>query len=690
MKRLVILGSILLVSTISLCQIPNMTQQKAVDSLFAKLPNAQGTNKVDVLNLLAIQLAPRTFDSSFRYASEALRLAGKMNYTYGKGIAIFNIGNSYYFKADIKNALTNYLTALRLLEPFEPTREVGDLLFMIGSINEFVRNTEKMLNNYYRAARNYCIIGDTSTAMLVYLTLSSSFYYKFQSMIQTDSLTPAEADVMMDSAIKYNDIVLRYYLIPHTNYKWMSVECWLVNIYNLFGCYYQIKNDSLTLNYYHKALEKSKEIQNIDSRNFLEGLMYANLSDLYYFQLKNTEKGYEYAKIAIELLKKTKRYDMYALSLSILGQIYLDKRNFKDSEKYLLKALSISDTFLLNVDRIEEPDPSFRLWGVTQLRSMRLIMFASLVKLYELKGDFRNALFYQKTLEEEKNIQTRDELTRQVIVLQANFEDELKRKEIAGLVRDNELSHLKFDRTRILFTGIGGLLVISLLIIVLWIQRKRFRSERKALTLEQKLLRAQMNPHFIFNSLYSIQNFIVTEKPDKASIYLSKFARLVRNILDNSTQEFVALEKEISAIENYLELQQVRYAGKFDYRIHIADEIDTEIMMIPPMLAQPFIENAIEHGIKHRETAGHINICFSLKDQTLIFEVEDNGVGRQKASELETAQEPGHRSMATSLTHERLKNLNRKHRKKIFLDIQDLKNDLGDAAGTKVTFGIPV
>lgn len=258
------------------------------------------------------------------------------------------------------------------------------------------------------------------------------------------------------------------------------------------------------------------------------------------------------------------------------------------------------------------------------------------------------------------------------------------------MARDNELRRLKLNQTRVLFASIGGILIITLLFILLWIQRKRFRSERKALVLEQKLLRAQMNPHFIFNSLYSIQNFIVTEKPDKASIYLSKFAKLVRNILDNSTEEYVPLEKEISTIENYLELQKVRYAGKFDYRIDIADEIDAETMMIPPMLAQPFIENAIEHGIKHRETPGHIDIRFSLQDQTLIFEVEDDGVGRQKARKIEIVKDPGHRSMATSLTRERLANLNRKLNKKIILEIIDLKNDFGEASGTRVVFVVPV
>ncbi len=119
--------------------------------------------------------------------------------------------------------------------------------------------------------------------------------------------------------------------------------------------------------------------------------------------------------------------------------------------------------------------------------------------------------------------------------------------------------------------------------------------------LKQRLLRSQMNPHFIFNSLSGIQNFIVTEKSTKASIYLSKFATLVRNILDSSVKEYVTLEKEIATIENYLELQKVRYAGKFEFSIKTDDAIDPESTMIPPMLAQPFIENAIEHGIVHSE-----------------------------------------------------------------------------------------
>ncbi|MCK9401063.1 MAG: histidine kinase [Bacteroidales bacterium] len=693
MYRVLFIFMLSLLNFFAISQIPGITRQQTVDSLFALLPDAEETNRVDVLNQLSLNLAPRSFDSSFQYASEALRLSEELDYPKGKGIATFNLGNSYYFKADIKNALTNYLTALRILEPFEPAGEIGDLLFQIGSIHQYVRNTEKMFDYYNRAARNYCTVGDTSAAMYVYLTIGGSYYYKLETLEQIDSLTSEEVNMMMDSAIKYNDIVLDYFLIPHHYYKLVPVEVWLANIYAYHGCYYSYKSDSLALDYFLKALENARAIVDTNIRNVSEGLMCSNLGYEYYFDLKDTVKGFTYARAAAALLKKTgpyRRYDLYALSLINLGVMEMDKGRILSSDQYLCQALNASDTFLLKIEQTLERDPTFRLWGVTQLRWMRVMIFSDLVRLHELTGDFRNALLYQKKLEEEKSIQLRDEITRQIIGLEADYEDELKRQEIAGLARDNELRRLKLNQTRVLFASIGGILIITLLFILLWIQRKRFRSERKALVLEQKLLRAQMNPHFIFNSLYSIQNFIVTEKPDKASIYLSKFAKLVRNILDNSTEEYVPLEKEISTIENYLELQKVRYAGKFDYRIDIADEIDAETMMIPPMLAQPFIENAIEHGIKHRETPGHINIRFSLKDHILVFEVEDDGVGRQKAREIEVVQDPGHRSMATSLTRERLANLNRKLNKKIILEIIDLQNALGEATGTRVVFGVPV
>jgi len=224
--------------------------------------------------------------------------------------------------------------------------------------------------------------------------------------------------------------------------------------------------------------------------------------------------------------------------------------------------------------------------------------------------------------------------------------------------------------------------------------------------LKQQLFRSQMNPHFIFNSLGSIQSSIINEEPGKAIRYLSRFSKLMRNILDSSIEEVVPLEEELKTIENYLELQKVRYADKFDYTIDIDTDIDTETVMVPPMLAQPFIENAIEHGIKHKVGKGKIEIrirrsthrlidasTHRLIDPSthrtpdpLIFEVEDDGIGRQKAQEILMQQDAKHKSLATVITRERIAALNRKSKKKITLEIIDLKDEKGLARGTLVRF----
>jgi len=684
MKNRVILSMLFLLSTSTFCQIPSLFYPQKTDSLQLRLKVVKGNEKVDVLNNLALYLAPRYFDSSLKYAGQALQLAEKLKYQKGKGMATFNTGNSHYFNADLKNALTNYLAALRILEPYEPSAEIGNLLIQLGALNQYVRNTEKSTTYYTRAGFNFASVGDSSSWAWAFFKISDSHFHELQTLNSLGVIPIDLKKTLVDSALHYLDICIAY------NLNHDAQPAFIVNLYNLVGLLYLYKDNSKTLAWYQKALEIARTISERDIHNKAEGLVLMNIGNFYLYNLNDYDTSYMYATMAANLLKNSDRYDLFAAALKDLGEIELHNGNYISSKQYLDGSLKYYDLFLSDIDKISHKDPTFRIWSVTQARATRIGLLNDYIQLFESIDDYKNAYLYSKKLLDEKRIQAQDELTRQVIGLEANYEDELKRQEIAGLVKDNDLRQLKLNRTRLLFSSIGGLLLIALLISLLWIQKKRFRSDRKALVLEQKLLLAQMNPHFIFNSLYSIQNFIVTEKPDKASIYLSKFARLVRNILDNSTEEFVTLEKEINTIENYIELQQVRYAGKFEYRIDIDDQIDAETTMIPPMLAQPFIENAIEHGIRHRETPGHIDIRFSLNDHTLIFEVEDDGVGRQKALELEILKEPGHRSMATSLTRERLVNLNRKLSKKIFMEVTDLKNSPGDAAGTRVTFRIPL
>jgi sensor histidine kinase YesM len=199
-----------------------------------------------------------------------------------------------------------------------------------------------------------------------------------------------------------------------------------------------------------------------------------------------------------------------------------------------------------------------------------------------------------------------------------------------------------------------------------------------------------MNPHFIFNSLTSVQNLILQKDEIKASVYLSRFSDLVRNILKHSQVELISLEEEISTVENYLELQKIRFPERFDYIINLDEQLNPENISVPPMLAQPFIENAIEHAFKRLDTKGHIIVSILKKSDSFIMEIKDNGIGRQKAQALRNHLEKDHKPMATLITKERIKTINKKIKKEIYFDIIDLKDDLGKATGTKIIFQIPL
>jgi ligand-binding sensor domain-containing protein/two-component sensor histidine kinase len=237
-------------------------------------------------------------------------------------------------------------------------------------------------------------------------------------------------------------------------------------------------------------------------------------------------------------------------------------------------------------------------------------------------------------------------------------------------------------------------ILISLLVILIFIyikyRERKMREQNKLLILEQKLLRSQMNPHFIFNSLSSIQSFIFENNPVEAGSYLSRFAELIRSILYNSREDYITLENEIKTLKNYFELQQLRYNHKFDFDIDIDPEIFPEDISIPPMIAQPFIENAVEHGIKYIEEKGLITVSFTLMNDSLLLTVEDNGIGIKAAKNINGKKASEHKSLATIITHERIEILNKGRRKKLYsMQVQDTTDATGKVNGTRVKLIIP-
>lgn len=225
---------------------------------------------------------------------------------------------------------------------------------------------------------------------------------------------------------------------------------------------------------------------------------------------------------------------------------------------------------------------------------------------------------------------------------------------------------------------------------VYW-KRKIEQRERAKAALNQKMaefkmtaLRAQMNPHFIFNAIGSIQHYILKNEITQSFNYLSKFSALIRNILNNSRNEYISLSQEISTLQLYIELEQIRFKYPFKFVVTIDEELDTEIE-IPTMLIQPYVENSIWHGLMPKESDGLLELILKKQDQNILITIRDNGVGREKGN----LEKKYHISKGMSLTAQRIQTLESTSNKKFMTTIIDLKDEQGRPAGTEVNLVVP-
>lgn len=281
-----------------------------------------------------------------------------------------------------------------------------------------------------------------------------------------------------------------------------------------------------------------------------------------------------------------------------------------------------------------------------------------------------------------------DQFLKQITRMEIQYDFD-KKQEAAEYARLQErfLSENKIKQQRTILSGLAVLLFAVILLFFLYLRHTRLKAEFSRIDLEQRLLRAQMNPHFIFNSLCAIQALILKDKPNKANAFLTKIARLMRNILENSHEEYVSLEKEIETLKLYMDVQQLRFDNGFEYDIQIDKSIDPENISVPPMLAQPCVENSIEHGLIPRKDEGRISVSYSLRDNLMMLEVTDNGIGRVKAAEIKSPVRK--QSVSTLLTQKRLEHFRKFLREKdISYEIIDLYEE-GNASGTRVVMMLP-
>ncbi|MCK5838954.1 MAG: tetratricopeptide repeat protein [Bacteroidales bacterium] len=358
-------------------------------------------------------------------------------------------------------------------------------------------------------------------------------------------------------------------------------------------------------------------------------------------------------------------------SLGNIGNIYRDRGNLDSALYYYNRSIKIS---------IEADDLYNLSW-----------LYEDISKMYAGMSDYKEAYdAYKLHTIYADSIQSHDY---QIQIMEARNRYEAERNE-----KELELLNFKLKNNRYYNYGLASGLVLIIAIGFLLLRQNRLKTKERLSAMSQKVseitqrnLRQQMNPHFIFNTLNSIQYFVFQNNKIVSNNYMSKFATLMRKTLDNSQHTYIPIKEEVDALKLYLELETLRFKEKFVWNIEIDDEIDTLVYKIPTMLIQPYVENSICHGLMNKEKGkGEIQIELQLKEDHIQCSIEDNGIGREKAMEIKRIKNQNHLSLGTSITESRLKLVNSIYGKQMKVQYIDKKDKNGNPEGTKVVINIPI
>ncbi|WP_100611366.1 tetratricopeptide repeat-containing sensor histidine kinase [Confluentibacter lentus] len=410
-----------------------------------------------------------------------------------------------------------------------------------------------------------------------------------------------------------------------------SIQDQLIALVNIAVVHTEQGNLYEAVKMYHSSL-KLAEDHNLDT--FIPTIC-NNLSKSY-INLSENDKATEYLNVGIEKAIELKNLYVLAILKRNLADIYLKENNLEKAESLLLESISLSKSN----NTLE--------WEAQSLKT--------LYQVYEKQDQVKKAYdIYKKYIVLRDSIVDGDK--------KAEF---LKRDLTFENDKNQALANTEIERQKLIKKGtiIGGsgFILVSLIGFVLYYRKQNADALKqeaefnaKVSDTELKALRAQMNPHFIFNALNSINDFIVKNDAESASKYLTKFAKIMRQTLENSIQKEITLADDLKLLELYMQIEAMRLSNKFTFIFEVDNQIDAEKTLVPPLILQPFIENSIWHGISKKEGIGHINISIKKENDMLVCIVEDNGVGLQnKASNKNKI------SLGQSITKKRIEIINKR------------------------------
>jgi two-component system, LytTR family, sensor kinase len=390
-----------------------------------------------------------------------------------------------------------------------------------------------------------------------------------------------------------------------------------------------------------------------------------------YNALNMPDSAIYYYKQSLEVSERNNREILSSDSYGNLGLIYFNHKEYPKAIEYFDSILAIS---------IRTNYTHYIKYGYYHLSNA-----------YDSIGNYENAYYNYKKYVQLVDSSRKLEIENKYINERTKFETERKEKEL-------EIVSLKYKNNRIiLYLSLGFIVLIIIVAFLLYRQSKLkaknrlSKIEKQLVELKQLSLRKQMNPHFVFNTLNSIQYFMFGNDKMSTNNYMSKFAMLVRKTFENSQYNSVPIKYELEALSLYMELEQLRFKKSFSFDIIVDDEIDILQHEIPTMLIQPFVENSINHGLHSKTSKGKLLVELKLIDNMIIeCIIEDNGIGRERSAEINRVKNKNHQSLGTSITTERLNIIDSIMGNKLKIEYIDLKDETDKAIGTRVIIHIPI
>lgn len=563
--------------------------------------------------------------------------------------AIHNEGIIYFEQSNDEKAIECFNKSIEVSRQSGNRNEMAISLQSIAQINIRKGNNTKALNQLYQSLKIFEEVHDEIGIADVHLSLGDICYF------QKDYKKALEHHKKSYDLYSRNN-----YLVA------ISTVCYKVGL-----DYYELKDYAMALFYQQKSIDIIEKAQLAPN-----SVTYLNISQIYVFQ-KKYDKAMEYALKALKITEDLQNKAGICQGHVVLSKLFMFRQHYTKAIEHGEKALSMAR----EINHASEIS-----MAAQQLQDVYTT----------LKQDVKAAKMHELYLEAKSNLDNQESKN---ALLEQKLKYEYEKKELLSQVEhEKKLDKLrsKSERDNIIknIWLIASTIIVLFIGISAWFLYRNFKqksiiTDQKNNLLKQKLLVSQMNPHFIFNSLNAIQNYIFKQDSLKAGNYLSQFSELIRMILDFSRKDYISVESELKLLHTYLDLQTLRFENKFDYSIIADKTIDTEFTFIPPMLAQPFIENAIEHGIFHKTDKGRLDIRLFLEQGQLIYEIEDNGIGIEEAMKLKNKLKSSYQSLATVITRERMSILGAQHKSIGDIEIIDKKTIPGSGPGVKVRFHVP-